>query len=362
MKQSQILVWFGSIALAAGLSAIGMTAEARSIGGNRPEACEETTPYKEVKFVKVAPSVKLEVLDWGGSGETMVLLTGLGDNAHVYDYFAFQFTDFFHVIGITRRGWLPSSQPENGYDVETRAADDIKVLDALGIKKAVFVGRSVSGSELTKIAVKYPNYVDKLVYLDALDRSKVFTFPPLPSGPEGTDADAKSIFAVQAAEARTGGVREPIPAYCLLLEFDKDGMVTGNSTPDSIRTQVSVGGALPATPPTNWADIKQPRLGIFAPPTAESKLPNYPYLSPADQALFDERFPRYLQWINDVIGLFGEQYPGSPAPVVYLLPGASHYVYLNNEAEVVLQMRKFLGIPVAETDKQVLEFPIDATP
>ena len=28
--------------------------------------------------------------------------------------------------------------------------------------------------------------------------------------------------------------------------------------------------------------------------------------------------------------------------MVYLLPGAPHYVYINNEAEVVLQMRNFL--------------------
>ena len=348
MKQSQILVWFGSIALAAVLSTIGVTAEARSIAGSKPpDACEETTPYKAVKFVKVAPSVKLEVLDWGGSGEVMVLLTGLGNNAHVYDYFAFQFTDFFHVIGITRRGWLPSSQPENGYDVETRAADDINVLDALGITKAVFVGHSIAGSELSKIAVKYPSDVDKLVYLDAYDRSKALTFPQLPSPPEPTDADTKSLFPLLAAAARTGGVRPPIPAVCLQVEFDKDGRVTGETTPDSITTQVSVAASLPTTPPTNWADIKQPRLGIFAPLTVESKLPYYPYLSPADKALFDERLPRYLQWFSDVIGLFAEQHPRSPTPVVYLMPGASHYVFFNNEAEVVLQMRKFLGLPVA---------------
>jgi pimeloyl-ACP methyl ester carboxylesterase len=163
------------------------------------------------------------VLDWGGSGEVMVLLTGSGDNAHVFDYFAFQFTDFFHVIGITRRGWLPSSQPKNGYDVETRAADDVKVLDALGIKKAVFVGHSIAGSELSKIAVKYPSYVDKLVYLDASD-------------------------------------------------------ISG--------------------------------------------------------------------WYSDVISKFGEEHPGNPKPVAYLLPGAAHYVYINNEAEVVRQMQNFLGIPL----------------
>src|SRR4051794_28323751 len=52
-------------------------------------------------FVTVEPGVQLEILDWGGTGEPLVLLTGLGDNAHVYDQFAHQFTDRFHVIGIT---------------------------------------------------------------------------------------------------------------------------------------------------------------------------------------------------------------------------------------------------------------------
>jgi hypothetical protein len=31
-------------------------------------------------------------------------------------------------------------------------------------------------------------------------------------------------------------------------------------------------------------------------------------LSPTDQALFDERFPFYLQWFSNVISLFGEEH------------------------------------------------------
>jgi non-heme chloroperoxidase len=361
MKQSQILVFFGSIALATLLSTICVSAGEQSIVGSKPAACVDsppydTTPYKAVKFIRVAPHVKLEVLDWGGSGEVMVFLTGSGDNAHVYDYFAFQFTDFFHVIGITRRGWLPSSQPppsmppRTGYDVETRAADDINVLDTLGIKKAVFVGHSIAGSELSKIAVKYPSYVDKLVYLDASDLSLRFDkFPevPLPFM-LFTDADAKSLFTFQAAYARFLGVRIPIPAFCLSYAFDKDGMITDTSTPEPIRMALDAGVRDPANPPTDWAEIKVPRLGIFAPPTIESKLPWYPYLSAADQAVFAENLPFYIQWFSNVIGLFRSQHPGSPTPVVYLLPGAPHYVFINNEAEVVLQMRKFLGISPPE--------------
>ena len=62
----------------------------------KPAACVDTTPHK-IRMVRVAPGVELQVLDWGGKGPAMVLLTGGGDNAHVYDDFAFQFTDYFHV-------------------------------------------------------------------------------------------------------------------------------------------------------------------------------------------------------------------------------------------------------------------------
>src|SRR3974377_1986692 len=45
-------------------------------------------PSHKVQFITVDTNVKLEVVDWGGSGRAVVLLTGLGDNAHVYDDFA----------------------------------------------------------------------------------------------------------------------------------------------------------------------------------------------------------------------------------------------------------------------------------
>jgi non-heme chloroperoxidase len=350
MKHSKIFAILPKVASAM-LLAFSAAGVAQAASRYEPQACTDippfdTIPFKEEKFVAVASGVKLEVLDWGGSGEVMILLTGSGDNAHVYDYFAFQFTKFFHVVGITRRGWLPSSQPKNGYDVETRAADDIKVLDALGITKAVFVGHSIAGAELSEIGTKYQSYVDKLVYLDASDLSERNTFPDVPSPfPLISDEDVKSIFLFQAAYARLLGVREPIPATCLSFAFDESGMVTGTSTPDPIIAKLSAGVNLPAHPPTDWASIKVPRLGIFAPPTAEGKLPWYSYLSSSDQAAFDERFPRLIQWYSDVIDKFGEKHPGSPTPEVYLLPGAPHYIYINNESEVVRMMREFLGIP-----------------
>jgi pimeloyl-ACP methyl ester carboxylesterase len=256
----------------------------------KPSVCVDrppydTVPYASAQLIPVSSHVQLEVLDWGGSGETMVLLTGAGDNAHVYDYFAYQFTNYFHVIGITRRGWLPSSRPSRGYDVTTRTNDDIKVLDALGISKAVFVGHSIAGAELSELGSKYANRVDKLVYLDATDLSERNTFPDVPAPfAQFTDADGASIFSLQAGYARLLGVREPIPAVCLSFQFDENGKIIGTTTSEAIQSALLAGVSLPAKPPTNWKDVKVPRLGIFAPPTAESKLPWYPYLNPSDQA------------------------------------------------------------------------------
>ena len=54
-------------------------------------------------FLSVEPGVKLEVLDWGGTGRPLVLLAGLGDTAHVFDTLAAKLAVRYHVYGITRR-------------------------------------------------------------------------------------------------------------------------------------------------------------------------------------------------------------------------------------------------------------------
>src|SRR5262245_53340186 len=274
----------------------------------RPAACRDTTPHK-VMFVEVEPGVRLEVVDWGGADKphTMVLLTGHGDNAHVYDGFAFQFTDDFHVIGITRRGYLPSSQPEHGYDVDTRARDDITVLDALGISKATFVGHSLAASELSKIGEVYKNRVDKLVYLDAIDLAEV---PPSEGISVGlsdllfTSDNLKSLWSWQAASARFTGQRLPDPAVCIGFEFDRHGAIIGPTTPEAISKKLLEEVAGSKNPPTNWANIDAPRLGIFAEWTFEAKRPHYWYLTSAEQAEFDLAFPAFVAFRRDTISKF----------------------------------------------------------
>ena len=125
----------------------------------------DNSPHKS-GFITVN-GVKLHYLEWGEPGDVLLLLTGLGSNAHVFDDFAPKFTDRFHVIAVDRRGYGESDKPATGYDNDTRVEDIRQFLDALKIRKVSIAGHSAAGDEMTLFASLYPKRVNKLVYLDA---------------------------------------------------------------------------------------------------------------------------------------------------------------------------------------------------
>jgi hypothetical protein len=126
----------------------------------------DPSPHK-VQFVAVGSGVKLEVLDWGGSGPPVVLLAGLGNTAHIFDRFAPKLTAWYHVYGITRRGFGASSAPTTGYSADRLGKDVLAVIDALKIDHPVLIGHSIAGEELSYMGSRYPTRVAGLVYLDA---------------------------------------------------------------------------------------------------------------------------------------------------------------------------------------------------
>ena len=118
------------------------------------------------------PDVTLHYVDWGGTGPVLLFLTGLGDSAHAFDSLAPQFTNRAHVLGLTRRGQGQSDRPRSGYDPQTLANDIRAFLDVMNVDRATLVGFSAAGSEMTQFAGAYPQRVDKLVYLDAVNDYK----------------------------------------------------------------------------------------------------------------------------------------------------------------------------------------------
>jgi pimeloyl-ACP methyl ester carboxylesterase len=109
---------------------------------------QENAPWHDpsphtIHFVTVDENVKLEVLDWGGSGRPLVLLEGEGGTAHVFDDFAPKLASEYHVYAITRRGYGASSHPSTGYMADRLGDDVLAVLDALKVERPVLVGHSI---------------------------------------------------------------------------------------------------------------------------------------------------------------------------------------------------------------------------
>jgi pimeloyl-ACP methyl ester carboxylesterase len=122
------------------------------VNAQAPNASATVAPT--FRFIEVQPDVKLEVLDWGGSGRSVILLPGLGDTTHVFDSFAVKLAANFHVYGITPRGFGRSSAPpaEPSTYSATRLGDDVAaVISTLKINRPVLVGHSVAGEVLSAI-------------------------------------------------------------------------------------------------------------------------------------------------------------------------------------------------------------------
>ncbi len=138
------------------------------------DAPSDKSPHKS-GFV-TGNGIKMNYLDWGGTGDVVIMLTGFGNDAHIFDEIAPSFTDKFHVIGLTRRGFGETDRPASGYDTATRVEDVRAFMDAQKIARATLIGHSLAGDEMTLFATLYPKRVNKLVYLDAAyDRTKMLT-------------------------------------------------------------------------------------------------------------------------------------------------------------------------------------------
>jgi len=297
-----------------------------------------------ISFVTVDKDVKLEVLDWGGTGRPVVLLTGLGNTAHIFDKLAPKLTATYHVYGITRRGFGASSSP--AYDTVNYAADRLgddvlAVLDSLKIDKPVLVGHSIAGEELSSIGSRHPEKVAGLVYLDA---GYAYAYYDRARGDLLLDAiDLRKQLDQLLPGA---GPQDPKPLVQELLQtslpqLEKDLQeqqkmleIMPPPPPQQKKQPPSAGSAI-ISGEQKYTDIHVPILAIFAVPH------NYP-----KDFLKDNPTARAAAEASDLArtGAQAKAFEtGLPSARVVRLPNADHYVFNSNEADVLREMNAFIG-------------------
>lgn len=294
----------------------------------------DSSPHT-VQFVTVDEDVKLEVLDWGGTGRPLIFLSGAGDTAHRFDGFAPQFIAQHHVYGITRRGSGASSKPApaNGnYSADHLGDDVLAVMQALHIERPVLVGHSLAGQELSSIGSRFPKKVSGLIYLDAAT-GFAFYDPAHPSMVIEMNDIKRRIDEIEA-----GGVDEQKKLLELEAATAKFETVLHQSNAEIVN--------MPPLPPRSpmsaalsfgaqkYTNIPVPALAIYACPHNWDRLPANDEVRKA--ALLADDTARCTGWAD----AFSHGVPGAR---VVPIPNADHYVFNSNEEEVVREMNGFLA-------------------
>ena len=332
----------------------------------QPTAWRDPSPHT-VHFITVEPGVRLEVLDWGGKGRPVVLLTGSGNTAHVYDDFAPKLTSFCHPYAITRRGYGASSHPDSGYTEQRLAEDVLRVLDELKLEKSVLMGHSMAGEELTRLASEHPNRVAGLVYLEAAADPSDFPasspvymelFNKLPEGrksdPQPSSADRKSFDTYRDWQMRSGKAPFPESELRNMLAMNPDGSVGDYkaSTP-AIHKAIGEGAQK-----RDYSRIQVPVLAIFSWSCSEKittpytcihyphhnqlyqAKPPYPPKNEQERAAIDAFDDATLAYVNR----WNKNLLTAPGGVRLVdIPGADHYIFISNRQDVNSELKAFLN-------------------
>jgi pimeloyl-ACP methyl ester carboxylesterase len=177
----------------------------------RETAWRDRAAHTEL-LLSVDNDVRLEVLDWGGTGRPLVLLAGMGNTAHIFDRLAPKLLDRFHVYGITRRGFGASSMPASGYSADRLADDVLQVLEVLNLHRPVLAGHSVAGEELSSIGSRFPEKVAGLVYIEAAYAYAIYdpaSSCTLPQAPPQQGSPKTVTAAIQAGTQKYTVIKPP---------------------------------------------------------------------------------------------------------------------------------------------------------
>ncbi len=125
------------------------------------------TNCPEDKFIHI-DGLRLHYLEWGnGHPVTMLLLHGIGNDAHVWDHFAQNVANRIRIIALDQRGHGLSDWPmPPAYRCEDYVADVDKLVYALQLNELILMGHSMGALHAINYAAMQPGKVACLIHAD----------------------------------------------------------------------------------------------------------------------------------------------------------------------------------------------------
>ena len=224
----------------------------------------------EHKYAEVN-GVKLHYV-CSGSGKLMLFLHGFPEFWYEWKNQLAEFGQDYFAVAPDMRGYNLSDKPESLADYQVDVlVDDVKALaDHLGYSKFTLIAHDWGGAIAWVFALKYPNYLDKLVIINA-PHPIVFQRELLENPLQQEASQYMLVFRSEVAESMLSSEN-----YALLVqntlseglekgfftEEDKQAYLTAWSQPGALTGGLNYYRAAEVGPPTNEED--KSRLTAFS--------------------------------------------------------------------------------------------------
>ncbi|MCF8081873.1 MAG: alpha/beta hydrolase [Deltaproteobacteria bacterium] len=156
--------WFPLVLMGAGLS--GMMGCGLSV---RPLPEEELLTHGPRDHFIEIQGVRFHYLEYPGKGDPVFLLHGFASSTYTWEGVIPHLTEAGHPVwALDMKGFGWSDKPQHAaYDPLTLMEEVNQWMEAVGLRKVVFVGNSLGGAIGWLMALEHPDKVGRLILVDA---------------------------------------------------------------------------------------------------------------------------------------------------------------------------------------------------
>jgi pimeloyl-ACP methyl ester carboxylesterase len=161
--------------------------------------------HEPVMFTAQGDGVKIQLAEWGKTGQPVLCVHGITANCRCWDGIASPLASEFRVLAMDLRGRGRSDKPATGYSVDQHCRDIAALLDNLGLKRAVIMGHSLGAFIALAFAANYPERVERTILVDG-------------GGDLSAEQMARVFAGIKPALERLGKVFPSAEAYIDLMK------------------------------------------------------------------------------------------------------------------------------------------------
>lgn len=205
------------------------------------------------------PDVQLSILE-GGSGDPVIYVHGVVTTSNIFPRYVAAYSPAYRGIAVDLRGYGDSEKTPAGSNIDQFVSDLIALADQLNIRKPVWVGISMGGMILQRLALTHPDRVRALVLVSTTDGAMILDKDlPTIGAPRDYREVSRNIIAESFPAGTNPRLYEPLldriptwngdvlrEALTSMSRFNVHGQLTAINAPTLIMVGAKDGVATPA--------------------------------------------------------------------------------------------------------------------